>query len=220
MQLRGEVNLDLDGTVTIRNNLVVTTFGAIPDLTLSSFELAFRGGSTGVLTTVGNLCAKPPLVSSFVGQNGKTIEPQPEADPARLHAAAVDRLAALPQRQRRAERDDEGAERRQAAGERRDHAAEAPAAPAASKIAAKAGGKRAGGRALTRKGRTITVKLARRGARAVTVKVTGLGAGRALARRLAARRGRLSVRVATRQTNKAKASQSVRLKLQLSPHDA
>lgn len=212
VQLRGEVNLDLEGIVTIRNNLVVTTFGSIPDLTLSSFELAFRGGSTGVLTTVGNLCARPPLVSSFVGQNGKRSSRSPKLIPL-------------------------GCTRPQSTGSlrfRRGRGAlsvttkvPSGAKPLASvaitlprslrtssvKIAAKAGGKRAGGRALTRRGRTIRVKLAKRGARSVTVKVSGLGAGSALARRLAARRGRLSVRVATRQTNKAKATQSVRLKL-------
>ncbi|MDO8184030.1 hypothetical protein Q5424_02530 [Conexibacter sp. JD483] len=212
VQLRGEVNLDLEGIVSIRNNLVVTTFGAIPDLTLSSFELAFRGGSTGVLTTVGNLCAKPPLVSSFVGQNGKRSSRSP-----RLVPIGCTRPQSTGSLRFRRGRGALSVSTKVPSGSK-PLASVAVTLPkglttSGASISAKAGGKRAGGRALTRKGRTVTVKLPKKGARAVTVKVTGLGAGRALARRLAARRGRLSVRVTTRQTNKAKASQSVRLTL-------
>ncbi len=191
VQLRGEVNLDLEGIVTIRNNLVVTTFGTIPDLTLSSFELAFRGGSTGVLTTVGNLCAKPLLVSSFVGQNGKRSSRSPKLVP--IGCTAPQSTGSLRFRRGSGALSVTTKVPRGA----KPLASVAIVLPkslttGSAKITAKAGGKRAGGRALTRRGRTIRVKLARRGARAVTVRVSGLGASRALARRLAARRGRLS----------------------------
>jgi hypothetical protein len=212
VMLRGEVALNLDGIVTIRNGLVVTTFGTIPDLALSSFELAFRGGPEGVLTTVGDLCAAPPLTASFTGQNGKTQSRTPRLIP--LGCTAPRSTASLRFRRGR------GALTVTAKVPRggKPMATVAVALPRGlslrgAAVAAKASGKKAGRRALKIRGRVASVKLPRKGASSVTVRVKGITARGRLARRLAARRGRLSVRVVTRQTNKAKATQPVRVKL-------
>ncbi|MDO8210039.1 hypothetical protein [Conexibacter sp. CPCC 206217] len=212
VELRGEVNLDLEGIVTIRKGLVVTTFGTIPDLALSSFELKFRGGPEGVLTTVGDICAGPRLVSTFAGQNGKTAAQSPRLIPEgctrprstaslrfRRGAGTLSIKTTLPS----------GA---------KPIATYAVALPrgftlARAGVSAKAGGKRAGRRALRIRGRNVSVKLPKGGARAVTLKLTKIGASRRVAGRLASRRARVSVRVVTRQTNRAKASQSVRVTL-------
>jgi hypothetical protein len=212
VELRGEVNLDLEGIVTIRRSLVVTTFGAIPDLALSSFQLKFRGGPEGVLTTVGDICAGPRLVSSFTGQNGKSAAMSPRLIPDgctrprstaslrfRRGAGTLSVKTTVPS----------GA---------KPVATLAVALPrgltlASAGVAAKAGRKRAGSRALRIRGRNVSVRLPRGGARTVTLRVSRIGASARLARRLAARRGRLSIRVVTRQTNRARASQSVRVTL-------
>jgi hypothetical protein len=212
VMLRGEVALNLDGIVTIRNGLVVTTFATIPDLALSSFELAFRGGPEGVLTTVGDLCAAPPLTASFTGQNGKTQSRTPRLIP--LGCTAPRSTASLRFRRGR------GALTVTAKVPRggKPMATVAVRLPrslslADAAVAAKAGGKKAGRRALKIRGRVASVKLPRGGARTVTLRLKGVTAKGRVARRLAARRGRLSVRVVTRQTNKAKATQPVRVKL-------
>ncbi|MDW5593616.1 hypothetical protein VSS74_04670 [Conexibacter stalactiti] len=212
VQLRGEVSLDLDGIVTIRNGLVVTTFGAIPDLALSSFELAFRGGPEGVLSTVGDLCAAPPLTAAFSGQNGKSQNRTPGLIP--LGCTAPRSTASLRFRRGRGALTVTAKVPRGA----KPMATVAVALPrglslSQAAVSAKAGGKRAGRRALRIRGRVASVKLPKSGASSVTLRVKGIGAKGRLARRLAARRGRLSVRVVTRQTNKAKATQSVRVKL-------
>lgn len=212
VQLRGEVSLDLDGIVTIRNGLVVTTFGAIPDLALSSFELAFRGGPEGVLTTVGDICAAPPLTASFVGQNGKTQNRTPRLIP--LGCTAPRSTASLRFRRGR------GAltVTTKLPRDGKPLATVAVALPrgfslARATVSAKAGGKRAGRRALRIRGRVASVKLPKGGAKSVTLRLKRVSARGRLARRLAARRGRMSIRVVTRQTNRAKATQSVRVKL-------
>jgi hypothetical protein len=213
VELRGEVNLDLEGIVTIRNSLVVTTFGAIPDLPLSSFQLKFRGGPEGVLTTVGDLCAGPRLVSTFTGQNGKTAAQSPRLIPEgctrpsstaslryRRGAGTLSLKTTIPR----------GA---------KPVATIAVGLPrglslARARIAAKAGKKRVGARAVRTRGRTVSVRLPRGGAKTVTLKIGRVSATRArLARALRSRRARVSVRVTTRQTNRAKGSQSVRVTL-------
>ncbi|HST39221.1 MAG TPA: hypothetical protein VLK58_06920 [Conexibacter sp.] len=212
VQLRGEVSLDLDGIVTIRNGLVVTTFGAIPDLALSNFELAFRGGPEGVLTTVGDLCAAPPLTASFTGQNGKTQNRTPRLIP--LGCTAPRSTASLRFRRGR------GAltVTTKLPRDGKPLATVAVALPrgfslARATVAAKAGGKRAGRRALRIRGRVARVKLPKGGAKSVTLRLKRVSARGRLARRLASRRARMSIRVVTRQTNRAKATQSVRVKL-------
>ncbi|ADB53931.1 hypothetical protein [Conexibacter woesei] len=214
VELRGEVSLDLLGTNAVRGGLVITTFGSIPDLPLSSFELRFRGGREGVLTTVGDLCARPVLGARFTSQSGRATSQSP-----RLTA-----LGCVP-------RPKSGATLRFRRGAGRLGVRTGVARsgkPLSSvriglprgllirgaSVTSKAGRTRLARRAIRVSGRTITVKLSRRGARKVTVNVRGVRASSArLARRLAARRGRLTVTVRTAQKGGPRVTQKVKLKL-------
>lgn len=214
VELRGEVSLDLLGTNAVRGGLVITTFGSIPDLPLSSFELRFRGGREGVLTTVGDLCARPVLGARFTSQSGRATSQNP-----RLTA-----LGCVP-------RPKSGATLRFRRGAGRLGVRTGVARsgkPLSSvriglprgfllrgaSVTSKAGRTRLGRRAIRVSGRTITVKLSRRGARKVTVNLRGVRAGSArLARRLAARRGRFTVTVRTAQKGGPRLTQKVKLKL-------
>jgi hypothetical protein len=212
VQLRGEVSLDLDGIVTIdRSSRVVTTFGAIPDLALSSFTLRFRGRQ-GVLVTVGDLCRRPPLIASFEGQNGKRTSARP-----RLVVRGCTTPAASASLRLRRGRGTLSAKVAVPKGAK-PLASLSLALPkgisaARATVVAKAGGKRIAGRAVRVRGRTVALKLPRKGARAVSVSLRGVTAKGALARRLAKRRGKLTLGVKTRQTNKAASSLRVRVKL-------
>jgi hypothetical protein len=210
VQLRGEVSLDLDGIVSIsRKSTIVTTFGAIPDLPLSSFTLKFRGPQ-GVLTTVGNLCRRPPLTAAFVGQNGKRTSAKP-----RLSVKGCT-TASASLRFRRGSGDLAAKVSAPAGGKLSAVALALPKGLAAGRatLVARAGGKAVPARAVKLRGRTLSLKLSRKAAaRTVTVTVRDVTAGGALARRLAKRRGKLTLRVKTRQTNKASSSLAVRVKL-------
>jgi hypothetical protein len=80
VKLRGEVEIDLRGQTTVRNNRLVTTFGQVPDAPVSRFDIKINGGAKGILVITRtrkakiNLCAKPSSHSAGValnGQNGK-----------------------------------------------------------------------------------------------------------------------------------------------------
>ncbi len=58
LALRGQVDVDVVGKITIPRDLsLATTFDTIPDVPISSFSLALRPGRFGPVGTVGNLCA-------------------------------------------------------------------------------------------------------------------------------------------------------------------
>ncbi len=210
VQLRGEVSLDLEGIVTInRSQQVVTTFGAIPDLTLSSFALKFRSRQ-GVLTTVGNLCTGGPLTASFAGQNGKRSSAKP-----RLSVRGCT-TASASMRFRRGSGNLSAKVSAPAGAKLRTASFALPKGFSLGRatVTAKAGKKRLAGRAVRKRGRTVTLSLPRRGApRTVSVAVRGVTAKGALARRLARRRGTVNLTVKTRQTNGGRAALKVKMKL-------
>lgn len=210
VQLRGEVSLDLEGIVRIsRSQQVVTTFGAIPDLPLSSFALKFRSRQ-GVLTTVGNLCSGGPLGASFVGQNGKRSSAKP-----RLSVRGCT-TASASMRFRRGSGNLSAKVSAPTGAKLRSASFALPKGFGLGRAtaAAKAGKKRLASRAVRTRGRTVTLRLPRRGApRTVSVSLRGVTAKGALARRLARRRGTVNLTVKTRQTNGGRASLKVKVKL-------
>lgn len=210
VQLRGEVSLDLEGIVRIsRSQQVVTTFGAIPDLPLSSFTLKFRSRQ-GVLTTVGNLCSGGRLGASFTGQNGKRSSAKP-----RLTVRGCT-TASASMRFRRGSGNLSAKVSAPAGAKLRSASFALPKGLGLGRatVTAKAGKKRLTGRAVRTRGRTVSLKLPRRGApRTVSIVLKGVTAKGALARRLARRRGKVNLTVKTRQTNGARASLKVKVKL-------
>jgi hypothetical protein len=83
VQLRGEVSIDLVGKVEIKRGTqqLVTTFGTIPDVPLSKFQLKLPAKSSPV-SSVGGLCRKAArnALSRQVlrGQNGKLVQRKPK----------------------------------------------------------------------------------------------------------------------------------------------
>jgi hypothetical protein len=75
--LRGQVDFDLVGTISIVNNtLLRTTFATAPDVPIRSFTLRLLGGpSTASIGAVRNLCAKSSRAQKaevdYIAQNGK-----------------------------------------------------------------------------------------------------------------------------------------------------
>lgn len=75
--LRGQVDFDLDGVITIVDNkLVRTTFDTVPDVPIKSFRLRLNGGRRGSIGNAENLCsarARRELAHvDFEAQNGKS----------------------------------------------------------------------------------------------------------------------------------------------------
>jgi hypothetical protein len=75
VQLHGLVNLTLRGHVSVSNGSLVNRFDGIPDVPISSFQLAFTGGRNGALGTTRDMCrgAVQRLSASFIGHNGATF---------------------------------------------------------------------------------------------------------------------------------------------------
>jgi hypothetical protein len=78
LALRGEVDVDLVGTVRIpRSNTLGTVFRSIPDVPVSSFTLRLFAGKNGSIGTTANLCSKRARRATaqvrFVGHNGDRI---------------------------------------------------------------------------------------------------------------------------------------------------
>jgi hypothetical protein len=75
--LRGQVDFDLIGTITIVHNaLLRTTFATAPDVPIRSFTLRLLGGrNTASIGAVRNLCSKSSRRAKaqvdYIGQNGK-----------------------------------------------------------------------------------------------------------------------------------------------------
>ncbi|HEY4278346.1 MAG TPA: hypothetical protein VGM91_09015 [Conexibacter sp.] len=213
VQLRGEASIDLDGPITInRTNQIVTTFASIPDVTLSSFTLAFRGPH-GVLTTIGDLCTQSTVVAAFSGQNGKSTSAKP-----RLSLQGCTRPTASGSLKMRGGRGTLKASVKVPKGGKPLASVKLTLSKGLSasgaKLTAKAAGKRVGKRAVKAKGRTITVKLPKRGARSLVLTARGVSAGSPrVARRLALRRGKATLVVGARQTDNARTRRAVKLKL-------
>jgi hypothetical protein len=182
--LRSPVALRLDGTFDLGTRRA--TFDGIPDVPLSRFELRFR--DNGLLTLAGDLCAgaAPTIAAQFTGHNGKTASDRraverPGCAPKPRATLSLDRLGAAHPRLRLRVRPGAGGP-----ALRRFHMTLPDSLQAGAPIA-RAGRRRVGA---ARRGGVVTVRLAGRGARDVTLTLP-VAPERSLARRLG-RRPRLS----------------------------
>jgi hypothetical protein len=77
--LKGQVNVVLDGKIDSFKGGIRTTFANIPDLPVSKFVINLPGGKRGLLVASTNLCAKPVKgVIRLDGQNGKKVTRHPQ----------------------------------------------------------------------------------------------------------------------------------------------
>jgi hypothetical protein len=68
--LRGQIALDLRATTSVSGGHLVSTFGTVPDATVSSFALTINGGSKGILVVTGrgrSICKAPQIGSVAFG---------------------------------------------------------------------------------------------------------------------------------------------------------
>ena len=77
--LRGQVDFDLIGRITIPGSKRLrTSFNAVPDVPVSSFQLRLNGGRQGSVGNAANLCSRRGRSAraelSFTGQNGKQVD--------------------------------------------------------------------------------------------------------------------------------------------------
>lgn len=71
----GGLELQLKGTIEVNKGISSTTFGPLPDIPLSLFELDLPKGSHSLLGATENLCARPQsMQDALVGQNGAHSE--------------------------------------------------------------------------------------------------------------------------------------------------
>jgi hypothetical protein len=70
--LRGQIEVVLDGRIDSINGGIRTTFARVPDAPVSKFVLTMRGGSKGLLVNSEGLCHHSNFATAnFSGQNGK-----------------------------------------------------------------------------------------------------------------------------------------------------
>ena len=88
MVLQGDnVTIDLVGSTLIRKGVTSTTFKAVPDNPVSSFELTLPEGKYSALTANANLCqTNLTMPTEFVGQNGAEIH---ESTPIKVEGCAT-----------------------------------------------------------------------------------------------------------------------------------
>ncbi|HEX8856480.1 MAG TPA: hypothetical protein VF752_12870 [Thermoleophilaceae bacterium] len=73
LDLKGLLDLKLNGRVTGTQKGLVTVFDSVPDVPIGKFELAFDGGPKGSLVAVRDLCASTQKVSAaFTAHSGAT----------------------------------------------------------------------------------------------------------------------------------------------------
>jgi hypothetical protein len=86
--LEGMVAIQLEAQNGLERLRIVNTFDGLPDVPVSQFELAIRGGSSGILKNYANLCEKRVLgEAAFTAHSGKTATSKPEIEvPACLSA--------------------------------------------------------------------------------------------------------------------------------------
>jgi len=77
--LKGQVDVDVTGKISIPRNLTLaTTFDTIPDVPITKFTLNLVAGRSGPIGTIGNLCSKRIRKGmkarlAFKGQNGRAV---------------------------------------------------------------------------------------------------------------------------------------------------
>jgi hypothetical protein len=72
VDLRGQVNIHLRGTISSAKARVKTVFETVPDVPVSKFTVTLKGGKSGLLENSRNLCAGPNYsFVNFEAQNGK-----------------------------------------------------------------------------------------------------------------------------------------------------
>ncbi len=70
--LRGPIDVVLDGRIDSIRGGIRTTFTGVPDAPVTKFVLSMQGGRKGLLVNSTNLCARPNRATvEFDGQNGK-----------------------------------------------------------------------------------------------------------------------------------------------------
>jgi hypothetical protein len=70
--LKGQVDIDLDGRIDSFKGGIRTTFARVPDLPVSKFVLVLPGGKHGLLQASTDLCAKPVKgIIRLTGQNSR-----------------------------------------------------------------------------------------------------------------------------------------------------
>jgi hypothetical protein len=75
VDLRGQVNIQLDGVITSKHGGPKTVFGELPDVPLSTFVLNMKGGKKSLLQNSANLCkGKQLAILNMKGQNGKVVK--------------------------------------------------------------------------------------------------------------------------------------------------
>jgi hypothetical protein len=79
-QLRGPLSIDLVGHEKVgAGGRIATTFGTVPDLTVTKFTLSFHSGKYGILAANTNLCSRKLFApTGFRAQNGKLVKRRPQ----------------------------------------------------------------------------------------------------------------------------------------------
>jgi hypothetical protein len=73
--LRGQINIQLDGVISSSHGGLKTVFNNTPDVPLKTFILNMRGGKKSLLQNSTNLCKSPQLaILNMKGQNGKVVK--------------------------------------------------------------------------------------------------------------------------------------------------
>jgi hypothetical protein len=73
--LRGQINIQLDGVISSQHGGLKTVFNSTPDVPLKTFILNMRGGKKSLLQNSENLCKKKQLaILNMKGQNGKVMK--------------------------------------------------------------------------------------------------------------------------------------------------
>jgi hypothetical protein len=73
--LRGQINVQLHGTISSVHGGMKTVFNNVPDAPVSKFILRMEGGKKGLLVNSRNLCqGRLSSVLSMKGQNGKKVK--------------------------------------------------------------------------------------------------------------------------------------------------
>jgi hypothetical protein len=77
--LRGQVDVVLDGRIDEVKGRMRTTYDSVPDVPVSKFVLTLPGGRHGLLVNSTNLCShKYRVIARFKGQNGKKANMRPK----------------------------------------------------------------------------------------------------------------------------------------------